>query len=231
DRAFNFRCPTEGLGSLAANGVEVTNLANNHLLDYGMEAALDGRQQNFDAGAVPVGTGANADVAATPALFEINGWKVAVIGFGGVAPYSGMFATDTSPGMRNGDDIDSMVEAVEAADEVADIVIVTIHWGRELDTTPRQDDVERAEAMIAAGADVIFGHHQHRMQPLDYIDGKPVFWGLGNFVWPHNSEASATTAVARVVISPDGSIDACLIPAYIANPGHPELTAEPTCGP
>ena len=44
-----------------------------------------------------------------------------------------------------------VVEAVVAADEVADLVVVTVHWGIELDTTPRQDDIERAEAMIDAG--------------------------------------------------------------------------------
>jgi poly-gamma-glutamate synthesis protein (capsule biosynthesis protein) len=85
--------------------------------------------------------------------------------------------------------------------------------------------------MIAAGADIIFGHHQHRLGPLEFIEGKPVFWGLGNFVWPHNSTASATTAVARVVVNPDGSINACLIPAFIRNPGRPEITGQAECGP
>jgi poly-gamma-glutamate capsule biosynthesis protein CapA/YwtB (metallophosphatase superfamily) len=85
--------------------------------------------------------------------------------------------------------------------------------------------------MIAAGADIIFGHHQHRLQALEYIDGKPVFWGLGNFVWPHNSVASATTAVARAVVNPDGTIEACLIDAYIRTHGRPEITGEAECGP
>jgi poly-gamma-glutamate capsule biosynthesis protein CapA/YwtB (metallophosphatase superfamily) len=120
---------------------------------------------------------------------------------------------------------------VRAADEVADIVVVIVHWGHELDTIPRADDIERANAMIEAGADIIFGGHSHRLQPLDLVEGAPVFWSLGNFVWPHLSEPSATTAVARVVVSPDGSMDACLIPAYIESHGHPVLTAEPTCGP
>lgn len=231
ERSFNFRCPTEALPSIRDNGIEVTNLANNHFLDYGFDAALDGRRQIIDAGMWPVGTGADAYEAAEPAIFELNGWTVAVIGFGGVAPYPEMYATTSSPGMRSGDDTPSMVRAVEAAADAADIVVVTIHWGFELDTSPRPDDIARAEAMIAAGADVIFGHHQHRMQPLEFIDGKPVFWGLGNFVWPHNSVPSATTAVARVVINPDGTIDACLIDAFIRTHGKPEITGDASCGP
>jgi poly-gamma-glutamate synthesis protein (capsule biosynthesis protein) len=133
--------------------------------------------------------------------------------------------------MRSGDDTPSMVRAVEAAAEVADIVVVSVHWGFELDTNPRADDIERAQAMIDAGADIIFGHHQHRLQPLEFIDGKPVFWGMGNFVWPHNSVPSATTAVARVVVNPDGTIEACLIDAFIRTHGRPEITGEAECGP
>jgi hypothetical protein len=66
---------------------------------------------------------------------------------------------------------------------------------------------------------------------MEYIEGKPVFWGLGNFIWPHNSIASATTAVARAVINPDGSIEACLIDAFITTHGRPEITGEAACGP
>lgn len=231
DKAFNFRCPTEAIPSIKANGVDVANLGNNHSQDYGKDAMLDGRQQLIDAGIGAVGVGKDAFEAAAPALFEINGWTVAVIGFGGVAPSASWYATVDTPGMRSGDDLPSMVRAVEAAAELAEIVVVSVHWGFELDTQPRADDIERAHAMIDAGADIIFGHHQHRMQPLEIIDGKPVFWGLGNFVWPHNSVPSATTAVARVVVNPDGSIDACLIDAFIRTHGRPEITGEAACGP
>jgi poly-gamma-glutamate synthesis protein (capsule biosynthesis protein) len=231
DKAFVFRCPTETLPSMRANGIDVANLGNNHSGDFGKEALVDGRQNLISAGIGPVGAGRDVAEAGEPALFEVSGWTVAVVGFGGVAPDDSWYATADSPGMRSGDHTASMVEAVVAADEVADLVVVTVHWGMELDTTPRQDDIERAEAMIDAGADIIFGHHQHRMQPLEMVDGAAVFWSLGNFVWPHNSVPSATTAVARAVVAPDGAIEACLIPAYIESHGHPVLTEEATCAP
>jgi poly-gamma-glutamate synthesis protein (capsule biosynthesis protein) len=227
---FNFRCPTAALPSLAANGIDVANLGNNHSGDFGKDALVDGRAQLISAGVAPVGAGRDAAEAGQPALFEIAGWKVAVVGFGGVpSPDESLYATDDRPGMRNGDDTPSMVEAVQDAALIADLVIVTVHWGMELDTTPRADDVDRAHAMVEAGANVIFGHHPHRMQPLEMVGDAAVFWSLGNFVWPHNSVASATTAVARAVVTPDGTIDACLIPAYIETHGHPVLTGEAEC--
>ncbi|HLV91177.1 MAG TPA: hypothetical protein VKZ47_08970, partial [Acidimicrobiia bacterium] len=65
----------------------------------------------------------------------------------------------------------------------------------------------------------------------EIVDGAAVFWGLGNFVWPRISTDSATTAVARVFIHPDGTLEACMIPAFIATHGRPVLTEEPSCGP
>ncbi|MDH3518379.1 MAG: CapA family protein, partial [Acidimicrobiia bacterium] len=162
-------------------------------------------------------------------LFEINGWTVAVLGMGGVVPSDSWLATADRPGMASGDDTDQMAAAVSAAAQVADIVIVSIHWGWELETTPRSDDRARAEAMIAAGADVIFGHHPHRLGEVEFVEGRPVFWTLGNFVWPFLSVPSATTAVGRVVVSPEGSFAACLIPAFIERSGQPVLRGTPRC--
>ncbi len=230
-KSFVFRCPTEALPSIRQNGIEVANLGNNHSGDYGKEALVDGRQQLLGVGVAPVGAGRDMHEAGMPALFDIKGWKVAVVGFGGVAPGPDWYATEDRAGMRSGDHVEEMVDAVAAAAEVADVVVVTIHWGRELDTVPLQEDIDRASAIIEAGADVIFGHHQHRLNPLEMVDGAAVFWGLGNFVWPQLSNASATTAVARVVVNPDGTLDACMIPAFIETHGHPVLTAEPECGP
>jgi hypothetical protein len=229
-KTFTFRCDPAALGPMRQAGIDVANLANNHSQDFGIDAMLDSIDRLGAAGIAPIGVGADVTAANAPALFEIGGWTVAVVGFGGVVPTPTWFATHDRPGMSDGDDIDSMVTAVQAADELADIVIVTIHWGVELDTEPRPEDIARAEAMIDAGADAIFGHHSHRLNPLGFYQGRPIAWGLGNFVWPRLSVAGATTAIARVTIEPDGTIGACLIPTEIVASGHPQPTTN-TCTP
>lgn len=223
-KAFNFRCDPASLDEARFAGVDVANQANNHLLDFGTEALLDSIVQLEAAGIGSVGSGADAEEAYAPHLVERNGWTVAVLGFGGVIPGASWLATEDAPGMASGDDTERMVAAVAAAGEVADFVVVTIHWGMELDTSPRADDMARAKAMVEAGADIIFGHHQHRLGPMSWYRGAPIFWGLGNFVWPRNSVPSADTAVAEVRISADGEIiEACMIPATIVSSGHPTL--------
>lgn len=228
-KGYNFRCDPAALPAARAAGVEVVNLANNHSGDYGPVALLDSVDLARAAGIVPVGVGADVDEANTPAVVEVGGWTVAVLGFGGVVPATDWLATGSRPGMADGDDTEAMTEAIRRADEGADLVFVTIHWGKELDTEPQPEDVERAEAMIDAGADGIFGHHSHRLQPLGEHAGRPIAWGLGNFVWPRNSEAGARTAVAQFVVEPDGSVTGCLLPADIVTSGHPVLTGGRSC--
>ena len=220
---FTFRCDPEALPAAKRAGVEVANLGNNHSGDFGKDALLDSRRNLRRAGIEPVGAGKDERQATRPALFDLEGWRVAVLGFGGIVPEPGWIAGPNHPGMADGDDIAKMTDAVRRAKRQADVVFVTIHWGVELDTEPRPDDIERAHAMIEAGADAIFGHHAHRLQPMAVYRDRPIFWGLGNFVWPATSEAGATTAVARVVVAPEGRIRGKLLPARIESHGHPVL--------
>jgi poly-gamma-glutamate capsule biosynthesis protein CapA/YwtB (metallophosphatase superfamily) len=224
DKEFTFLAGPESLPAMRNAGVEVANLGNNHSGDYGPDALLDSRRNLLLNDISPVGVGRDEDQAHEPAIYEVNGWTVAVLGFGGVVPTPDWIAGPNHPGMADGDDISSMVEAVKAADEIADLVIVAIHWGVELDTKPRAEDIERAFAMIDSGADVIFGSHSHRLQPMGRYKGRPIFWSLGNFVWPNFSVEGSTTAVAEVTVTPKGKVTGRLIPAYIEASGHPVLT-------
>lgn len=225
-KQFTFNCDVEALPVMRAAGVEVANLGNNHSRDWGEAAMLDTIENVEAAGIAAVGVGATAADAHRPAIFDVKGWRIAVLGFGGVVPSRAWIATEDHPGMADGDNIETMVAAVEAAAREADLVFVSIHWGVEGDTRPRPEDVERAEAMIDAGADGIFGHHPHRLQPLEFYKGRPIAWSLGNFVWPNLSRAGSTTAIAQFVIEPNGVISACLIPTVIETSGHPVIQVE-----
>jgi len=223
-KQFNFRGDPAALPAMKAGGVEVANMGNNHSYDYGPTALVDMRKNLLDNAIQPVGAGTDPAEANKPALFDIKGWKVSVVGFDKVVdPWPTAVAAPGHPGTADGHDLDAMVAAVKAAKAHADLVVVIIHWGVELDTQPRPDDVELGHRFIDAGADVIFGGHSHRLQPMGTYKGKPIFYSLGNFVWPNFSAAGATTAVAEVRISPNGAEQGRLIPAYIESAGHPVL--------
>lgn len=224
DKEFTFRCDPAALQEARRAGVQVANQGNNHAYDYGPEALLDSIDRLREAGIAPVGAGRNERSSLRPARFELEGWRVAVLGFGMVLDPDYSVAGPESPGVAGGHDPGLMVRAVRREERRADLVLVTIHWGVELDTEPRPEQVALGHAFIDAGADAIFGHHAHRLQPLDQYRGRPIFWGLGNFVWPNFSAEGATTGVARVVVRPDGTVRGRVLPAFIEAAGHPVLT-------
>jgi poly-gamma-glutamate synthesis protein (capsule biosynthesis protein) len=223
-KEFNFRGDPAALPAMKRAGVDAANLGNNHAYDYGPQALLDTVANLKDHGIAPVGAGRDPKAANAPAIFERNGWTIAVVGFDKVVdPWPTAVAAPGHPGTADGHDLDAMVAATAAVKKDADLVIVAIHWGVELDTTPRPDDVALAHRLTAAGADMIFGGHAHRLQPWAMVNGRPVFYSLGNFVWPNFSVAGSTTGVAQVKVTPHRKITASLLPAFITSPGHPVL--------
>jgi len=222
-KQFVFRCDPAALPVARRFGVDVMNQSNNHAFDQGPDGLLDSLRRIRAAGLTPVGAGANQAQALRPALFDLEGWRVAVLGFDEVLDPVYEVAGADRPGTAAGHDVSLMVQAVRRAAAQADLVVVMIHWGVELDTQPRAYQVQEGHALIDAGADVIFGGHSHRLQPLSIYRGRPIFWSLGNFVWPHLSAEGSSTAVAEVRITPGGRLHARLLPATIVSDGHPVL--------
>jgi poly-gamma-glutamate synthesis protein (capsule biosynthesis protein) len=201
-------------------------MANNHAGDMGMDAVVDGRANLLQRGFVTMGAGADLAEANQPAIVEVRGWTIALVGMSTISGNGPWFARDGHPGVAPAS-LQNIATAVGAAEEMADIVIVMVHWGVDLASGPTGGDRQRAQAMIEAGADVIVGHHPHRLQPFEVVDGVPVFWSMGNFVWPNLGHIHSTTGVAEIVIEPDGSITGRIIPAYIESHGHPVLRGSP----
>jgi len=183
-KEFVFRCDPAALPVARRSGVEVANQANNHAYDQGPNGLLDSIRQIRRAGIAPVGAGADRERALRAATFDLRGWRVAVVGIDEVLDPTYMVAGQDRPGTAAGLDFGLALRAVRQAAARADIVVVMIHWGVELDTQPRAYQVEEAHRMIDAGADVIFGSHSHRLQPLDTYRGRPIFYSLGTSCGP-----------------------------------------------
>jgi hypothetical protein len=71
----------------------------------------------------------------------------------------------------------------------AEIVVVALHWGvPPMWLAPYQGDLAEyqrpmAERLVAAGADAIVGHHAHVPLGFEWIEGVPVCYSLGNFMF------------------------------------------------
>lgn len=216
-KTFTFRAPPALLPALAGAGVDVVSLANNHALDYGVDALLETIDRARAAGLEVTGAGRDSAEAYAPALVEVGRRTVAVVGLSRVLP-AGWAAGPSRPGVASAHDVGAAVRAVEEADPRADLVVVAIHWGVEGATCPAAHQLDLASRLVAAGADVIAGHHPHVLQGIERQDSALVAYSLGNFVWYHSRSPSNRTGVWTVTLDGRGATADAFAPALVTAP-------------
>jgi poly-gamma-glutamate capsule biosynthesis protein CapA/YwtB (metallophosphatase superfamily) len=231
-KRYAFQAPPSALEALAAAGIDVITMANNHAADFG----LDGLNQALAATADPpptvVGIGADTDDAFAPALVDIDGTTVAVLGASAADhdptadPTGHWAARDDRPGTADAIDPGRLVEAVKAASAEADVVVTYLHWGIQGESCPSEDQTELAAVLASAGADIVVGAHAHRLQGAGMLGDTYVAYGLGNFAWyTQASEATTTTGVLTLTVADGTVVDESWAPASIRSSGLPEFAA------
>jgi poly-gamma-glutamate synthesis protein (capsule biosynthesis protein) len=192
---------------------DVLSLANNHAMDAGGGGLADTVRALAGQGVRTVGAGPNLGDALTPVIVGRGGLRIAFLAVSavlqhgaearqavpGVAPlraedayfpiHPGISCPGVAPrivSILNEADWDLLAAAIGQARQQADVVVVSAHWGDHTQPWVLTDH-ERlcAELIVGAGADAVVGHHQHIMRAVDFIDGKPVLYGLGHIVFDY----------------------------------------------
>lgn len=198
DKMFVFRAPPSAADRIAAAGVDVGNLANNHANDYGPDALVDTANLLESAGVVALGAGATAPDAYRHRVIEVRDRvRVAFVGTSMVVPW-GFAAGASRPGIASAYERDRVLANVRVAASDADVVIAVVHWGIERMTCPDGRQRDFAVQLLAAGADAVIGQHPHVVQPVHFADGKLVAYSLGNFVWHYRSGITGETGVLQI---------------------------------
>lgn len=221
DKQFTFQADPALVDALADAGVDVVSLANNHALDYGVAALDETTDLAEQSGLDVVGVGDDDTEAYAAQVVEVDGATVAIVGLTRVIPVAEWAAAPERPGMASAYDPDAAAAAVRAAADVADHVVVTIHWGDEGTACPVAEQLVLAHALADAGADVVAGHHPHVLQGIVTIGDTLVAYSLGNFVFYPTSDDSRTTGVLTVSLDDDG-VDHTFVPAFIDGQGSPQ---------
>ncbi|GAB6926430.1 hypothetical protein JCM10914A_04130 [Paenibacillus sp. JCM 10914] len=215
NKKFVFKSSPEVLPAMRAAGVEAVNLANNHILDQGQEGLLDTLQYLKDNDIRYVGAGVNEEEAFAAQYFELQGIRVALLGFSRVLPETTWYALENRPGVAGAYDhvLPKAVEAIQKARAKADLVVVIAHWGQELHKTPDQNQLNLSRAFIDGGADLIIGGHPHVLQGLEQYKGKWIAYSTGNFIFTKSANADTwRTAVFRASCTIQGDCDLSLTP-------------------
>lgn len=205
DKRYIFRSPpARVVPALKAAGFNVLSLANNHMLDYGVEGLEDSMSALTAAGIHFAGAGMNAAQARAPALIEVHGRRFAILAYSLTLPEE-FYAAPTRPGTAFGHEAHVRSDVARAR-QAADAVIVSFHWGQEGTTALREYQQRIGRAAIDAGAQIVVGHHPHILQGVECYSGGVILHSLGNFVFGSYSKTARRSAIAEIVFANDATV-------------------------
>ncbi len=210
DKQYTFRLPPEKVSIFQEMGIDLVTLANNHALDFGTDALVDTLDTLDGAGILHVGAGRNLEEAKAPVTVKIQGKTIGFLGASRVIPETSWNATSTKPGMLVTYDPALTIQEIEKLDEICDYVVVYVHWGVERAEHPEEYQRTMGKQYIDAGADLVVGSHPHVLQGIEYYQGKPIVYSLGNFVF---GSSIPRTALLKVELEEADSVKLSLIPA------------------
>ena len=200
DKQFVFRGPTAYTAILTGSSIEAVTTANNHSWDYG-SAGQASTDAALDAAGVAHGGREKSFLYTTK-----SGLTIGV--------YCDDFAFDRT----------HIADSIAALREQgAEVVICAFHWGEEKVYTPNGNQISWGRIAIDAGADIVYGHHAHVLQPVEYYNGGVIFYGLGNFSFGGNiypSDMDTAILQQQFVRELDGTLtmgDTIVIPCSISS--------------
>lgn len=173
----NLKGQKESIDAIKYAGFNVCTLANNHVLDQGEECCLDTKRLLEESGIKTVGVGKDINAASTILYLEKSGERLAVIN---CCEHEFSIATEDGAGANPLNPIQQYHKILEARRN-ADYVLVIVHGGHEHYQLPSPRMKEVYHFFIDVGADAVVNHHQHCFSGYEEYNGKPIFYGLGNF--------------------------------------------------
>lgn len=167
------------------SGIDVVNTANNHAWDFRADGYHDALS-HLDAAGIPhfgtlyPGTEDGSDICP---VIDVKGVKVGFVGFSYPQEYDkNRIANRIGQLRENG----------------AQIVVVSLHWGTEEQFQPKSGQASYAKFCIDSGADLVYGHHAHVLQSVQFYKGKPIFYSTGNFTFGTMSAVNPDTGIFQL---------------------------------
>ena len=201
-KPFFFRAPAQAIASLEAMGIRAVGLANNHALDYEVEALADTWELLRGAGIAFVGAGTDLDEARHGTAVGAGGLRVGVVA---VSDHPEEFAAATgTPGIAYADlrrGIPAWLEAeITRARAECDLVMAFPHWGFNMTSEPAAWQREAARALQDAGADLVAGHSAHVFHGVGWAARGPLAFDLGDALDDYRVDAELRNDLAVMAL-------------------------------
>ena len=215
NKQFYFRGEPSYVDILTSSSVEAVTLENNHSFDYLDDGFNDTIDYLRDAGV-------QYTSYYSPAVIEINDCRVVMLS---------MCLIDTEYSDEFREHVEDYVSRYRARDT---LIVMNVHWGKELASKPEKYQIEAAHAMIDAGVDLIIGHHPHVLQGIEKYNGHYIAYSLGNFSFGGNTAASfPRTVILRASFKKSNSGSPAvsrlsIVPCLTTSSGSKDNNFQPT---
>lgn len=193
------------IAGLESANINIVNLANNHARNYGEEGFKE--TENYLRDNEIDYVGANNLV-----VRKIGNTSFGFLGFNFVG---------SKPS-----DLD--LQLISDSKNKVDTLIIMVHWGIEYSPHPTENQKTIAKDLVSGGADIVVGSHPHWVQDIEFIDGKPIFYSLGNFVFDQAWSEETKSGLAIRLTYQEGELSKIEeLPIYMKNFTQPEWSSPP----
>ncbi|WP_141995146.1 CapA family protein [Bacillus sp. B4EP4a] len=181
----SFNSPVEVGDALKENGVDLVTIANNHTLDRGEKAILNALNHWNSIGMPYTGAYQSSEDQKIIRILKRNDITFSFLSY--TYGTNGIPVPEGKPHLVNLIDTTRIQAEVKEAEKVSDVVVVSLHFGKEYERLPNDEQEQLAQTTANAGADIIIGHHPHVLQPVSWLtkpNGERAFvaYSLGNFL-------------------------------------------------
>lgn len=215
NKKFTLRAEPFAAKTLKEGGFRVVTLANNHMMDFGPLALQDTLATLDENNILYTGAGMDLDDARSPAFLKIKGKTVAFLAYSLTFPLE-FFASPKRPGTAPGY-AEFVKTDIEKVRPVADLVVVSFHWGAELLTAAKDYQIALGRQAIDWGADVVLGAHPHVLQELELYKGRFIAYSLGNFIFGSESNRTNTSMILLLTFKGNSLVRVEVVPLDVNN--------------
>lgn len=205
---FYLRARPQMLRVLLEGGVDAVATANNHSGDYGPDALIDQSWHLRDWGIAHVGSGADLEQALTPVYLKAASLRIAVFAFDATQPEFAATAHGPGTAYVSPARIDLFVKRIQPliarAAGRADVVLASVHWGRNGLAEPEPAMLRLGDALIDVGFDAVLGAGSHVLQGVRIHKGRPVVYGAGDLLFDARERRPAEAGVFHLELDAHG---------------------------
>ena len=177
-----FTGPPNGARALSSFGFTLVSTANNHAFDYSLRGLRETIESLEHEGIQHVGSSADSVGRVPPVVLRQNGIAVGFLAYtqfvNAAGPWEGRIALFDSVRARRD---------IRLLKQKSEFVIVSFHGGKEYVEEPDPKTRRQMESLVNAGADIVVGHHPHVPQGIEVLNGRVIFYSLGNFIFNQSS--------------------------------------------